>query len=76
MKELVISIVDDDIVEPDETFFLNIVANSIITGFSPGRPNSDVIIGDYGRLMITILNDDGKYLSTYVILHANVLKCL
>ena len=59
-KVILIRTIDDDKVEPDETFFLNIKEDSLTTGFSPGIPNSRVIIGDYGRVKITIVNDDGK----------------
>ena len=66
-KGIFFKVFDDNIVEPNETFFLIIEANSITTGLSPGRPNSRVIVGEYGRAMITIVNDDGKYL-VYIIL--------
>ena len=59
-KTLIIHSIDDKIVGPNETFFLIIEANTITTGFSPGRPNSRIIVGEYGRAMITIVNDDGK----------------
>ena len=66
-KSLILYIIDDNIVEPDENYTLVIDASTITTGFSPGIPNGRVIIGENGTTTITILNDDGKYVRNYTI---------
>lgn len=48
--EYVIEIIDDNIWEPDETFFAKITL----------EPNQDAILGKKSINMITIINDDGK----------------
>ena len=59
-KALIIHSIDNSIVESNETCILIINQDSITTGFYPGIPNSRVIVGEYSRAMITIVNDDGK----------------
>ena len=57
-KLLIIRTIDDNIVEPDETYILSI--NTPTKGFDPGLPVSRVIVGENGTATITIVNDDGK----------------
>ena len=57
-KLLIIRTIDDNIVEPDETYILFI--NTPTKGFSPGLPFNRVIVGENGTATITIVNDDGK----------------
>ena len=57
-KILIIRTIDDNIVEPDETYILFI--NTPTKGFSPGLPVSRVIVGENGTATIKIVNDDGK----------------
>ena len=49
-KVLSIQAVDDNVVEPDEKYYLTIRVESL-----PNR----VIIGEHGTITITIENDDG-----------------
>jgi len=51
-KALIIDSIDDNI-EPNETFILIIKQDSITTA---GRNNGRVIVGEYGRAIITIMN--------------------
>ena len=57
-KSLIIRTIDDNIVEPDETYEL--VIGTITTGFSAKTPSSRVINGENPITIITIPNDDGK----------------
>ena len=58
-KILFFGAIDDNIVEPNETFFFEIKADTIESDGRSGA-QSRVIVGEYGRAMITIVNDDGK----------------
>ena len=57
-KSLITHIIDDNIVEPDETYELTI--DTITTGFSFRTPSSRVIKGENATTTITIVDDDGK----------------
>ena len=69
-KLLIIRIIDDNIVEPDENYTLVINANTL---------NGRIIVGENGTTTITILDDDGKYSNyaynkiTYVICDKNLV---
>ena len=56
-KVLIIRTIDDNIVEPDETYILNIT--TLTTGIS-ARTQSRIIYGEHSTATITIQNDDGK----------------
>ena len=58
VKSLIIRTIDDNIVEPDETYEL--VIDTITTGFSAKTPSSRVIKGENATTTITIVDDDGK----------------
>ena len=47
--EYVVEIIDDNVYEPDETFFVKLIL----------EPNQDATIGKTSINMITIINDDG-----------------
>ena len=57
-KSLKIRAIDDNIVEPDETYEL--IIDTITTGFSSKTPSSRVINGINATTTIAIENDDGK----------------
>ena len=59
-KALIIHSIDNSIVGSNETCILIINQDSITTGFGRGIPNSRIIVGEYSRAMITVINDDGK----------------
>ena len=59
-KALIIHSIDNSIVESNETCILIINQDSITTGFDPRIPSNRIIVGEYSRAMITIINDDGK----------------
>ena len=51
-----IVIIDDQIVENDESFTLNIAPLPV-----------NVVVGEYSQATVTILNDDSKYHMLYII---------
>ena len=51
-----VEIVDDDIWEPDEFFFIKLYLPN-------DRKQDDVVIGKVSINQITIINDDGKFIS-------------
>ena len=48
-----VTIIDDNIIESDEIFYLNITTDSLPNGVSVGYPN---------QTTVTIKDDEGKYL--------------
>ena len=60
-----VSVIDDVIYEPSETFSVNIDPSSLPTS---------VTIGDLSQSTVTILESDGKYLHSYKVLYI-VYKC-
>lgn len=51
--EYVVEIIDDNVYEPDETFFIKMAL----------EPEQEAILGKKSINMITIINDDGKILT-------------
>lgn len=49
--EYVVEIIDDNVYEPDETFFVKMAL----------EPEQDAIMGKKSINMITIINDDGRF---------------
>ena len=56
-KSLIIRTIDDNIVEPDETYILNITT---VTAGDSAKLQGRIIYGENATVNITILNDDGK----------------
>ena len=61
LREVYVEIVDDDIWEPDEFFFIKLYLPN-------DRKQDDVVIGKVSINQITIINDDGKFISKELII--------
>ena len=67
LKQVDIGIVDDNVWEPDEVFFVKLYLD-------PDDPDtSDVVLGKKAIQEITILNDDGSCICLYSVIYEYLL---
>ena len=66
LKQVDIGIVDDNVWEPDEVFFVKL-------SLDPDDPNTnDVVLGKKAIQEITIVNDDGSYVCLHSLIYRGI----
>ena len=63
IKEVYVEIIDDDVWEPDEFFFVKLFLD-------PNEKKDNVILGKISINQVTIINDDGRQGSFHSFIHS------